>query len=377
MSSPVARVLWICGAGHLGGAERVSLTLLDALRRRGQAIEAVTRVGSPVTAAAQALEVPVHAVHLRGPARILGVLPLRRLLATRAADVALVTTVDEWVTACLALPCRAGPHLVLVRHMGLPLSAGVRTLAGRRARAVIAVSEAVRRALLAAPGIPPSRVHVIPNPVRFPVRTAVPGACLRSATRATLGLHAPGYWVGFFGGDAPAKGLHDVLAAVGAANRSVGPTNLLVGSPQPGGALVMPAHLRDRVHRLTDPERMADALTAVDLVVGATHRSLGEALPATLMEAMALGTPVVAYATGGVPEVLGTDGGSGQLVASDDVTALAAAVGALLADPARRDQLAAAALQRARTQFDPEVAAAAYAALWGDFRIVDRRSDPV
>jgi len=360
----VARLLWICGAGHLGGAERVTLTLLEALQRRGRSVTAVTRRGSPVTGAAHALDLPVLAMPLNGPARICGALPLRRLLSTPEPAIALVTTADEWVTTCLARPRTSAVALVLVRHMVLPLPARVCALAGRHADAVVAVSAAVRTGLLTNPGISPAQVHVIPNPVRFPTRDALPSADMRATARATLGLNAPGVWVGFFGGDAPAKGLADVLIAVAAANGAVGPTNLLVGGPTPMGAFSVPDALRDRVYRLDDPERMADAITAVDLVVAATHSSLGEALPATVMEAMALGTPVLAYATGGVDEVVGSDGGAGRLIPADDVTELSRVLTALLASPADRSRLATAALARTRQHFAPTVAAAAYEALF-------------
>ena len=80
-------------------------------------------------------------------------------------------------------------------------------------------------------------------------------------------------------------------------------------------------------------------------------------------ELMAAGLPVVAYAVGELPTVLGD---TGVLVPPGDERALATAVVALLNDPGRAAQLAAAARTRAQARFNwdrlAEIALAAYAA---------------
>lgn len=61
-----------------------------------------------------------------------------------------------------------------------------------------------------------------------------------------------------------------------------------------------------------------------------------------LIEAMALGTPVLATRAGG-PETFIDDGSNGFLAPADDAPALADAIATLLADPARRLSVRAAA----------------------------------
>jgi glycosyltransferase involved in cell wall biosynthesis len=70
--------------------------------------------------------------------------------------------------------------------------------------------------------------------------------------------------------------------------------------------------------------------------------SAWENLPHAAVEALAVGTPVVATAVGGVPEVV-RDGENGLLVPPNDPEALAAAMRALLGDDALRARLASAA----------------------------------
>ena len=81
---------------------------------------------------------------------------------------------------------------------------------------------------------------------------------------------------------------------------------------------------------------VAEAYAQADvLVVTSAHE--GFCVPVT--EAMAVGLPVVAYAQGALPEVLG---GAGVLVDSVDPYRLAATIADLLADPARGEELAEA-----------------------------------
>jgi glycosyltransferase involved in cell wall biosynthesis len=68
------------------------------------------------------------------------------------------------------------------------------------------------------------------------------------------------------------------------------------------------------------------------------HVSLTEGLPQVLLEAMAVGVPIVATAVGGVPAALG-HGQRGVLVPPADAGAAAAALERLAARPALREQL--------------------------------------
>ena len=101
-------------------------------------------------------------------------------------------------------------------------------------------------------------------------------------------------------------------------------------------------------------EEVFDTMEAADVVVSASVEAAdgdAEGIPVTLMEAMAIGVPVVATRTAGVPELV-TDGESGILVDQHDATALAAAVAGLLDDPDRARRLADGAARRVAESFD-------------------------
>jgi glycosyltransferase involved in cell wall biosynthesis len=82
----------------------------------------------------------------------------------------------------------------------------------------------------------------------------------------------------------------------------------------------------------------------------------GFSLPA--IEAMACGVAVVATTGGALPEVVGTDGETGLLVAPDDPGALAVGIARLLDDPALRARLGAAGRERVISRFTWQVTAA-------------------
>ncbi len=82
--------------------------------------------------------------------------------------------------------------------------------------------------------------------------------------------------------------------------------------------------------------------------------SLSEGLPVVLMEAMALGVPVLSTRIMGIPELI-EDGRSGLLVSPGRVDQVAAALERLLTDPELRARLAAGAREKVRSEFDVDV----------------------
>jgi glycosyltransferase involved in cell wall biosynthesis len=91
------------------------------------------------------------------------------------------------------------------------------------------------------------------------------------------------------------------------------------------------------------------ALFVAPCVVGSDGNRDG--LPTVLLEAMALGTPVVSTDVTGIPEILHHEQ-TGLMVAQNDAEALAAAMLRLVEDGALREQLALAARARIESDFD-------------------------
>lgn len=98
------------------------------------------------------------------------------------------------------------------------------------------------------------------------------------------------------------------------------------------------------IRREAAPAEVLSVMAAASIVVVPSLFPEPFGLVAT--EAMSVGTPVVASATGGLPEVLG-HGEAGVLVPPGDATSLREAVIGLLDDPGRRVELAARGRARA------------------------------
>lgn len=116
---------------------------------------------------------------------------------------------------------------------------------------------------------------------------------------------------------------------------------------------------RDLVALYLRGEIDAVVLPSVDLGDG-----LNEGIPVALIEAMAHGYPVVATATGGIPELLRD--GAGLLVPDKSPRALAEAILRLVGDEALRDNLAFQGRLRVETEFAVEQIARKLATLWGE-----------
>jgi glycosyltransferase involved in cell wall biosynthesis len=97
-----------------------------------------------------------------------------------------------------------------------------------------------------------------------------------------------------------------------------------------------------------------EVMAALDVLVLPSIRS--EATSQVIVQALAVGTPVVATAIGGSPEVI-RDGETGRLVPPNDAHALAAAIVAALRDPARARTMAGAgqAFVRERLSIDAQM----------------------
>ena len=83
------------------------------------------------------------------------------------------------------------------------------------------------------------------------------------------------------------------------------------------------------------------------------HDGDRDGIPNVLVEAMAMGIPVVATAVSAIPELI-EDGANGLLVPQRDVPALAGALERLLNDPALRGKLGHAGCETVRGSFDAE-----------------------
>ena len=183
-------------------------------------------------------------------------------------------------------------------------------------------------------GVDRARVSVLPNPAPEP-----PVLASREELRRGLGLDGP--TLAFAGRLGPQKALGVALDALA---RVEGVALVVAGDGEERESLEARAtelELGDRVRFLgaLPRDRVLELFAAADAAILC---SAWENFPHTVVEALAVGTPVIATDVGGVPEVV-TDGANGLLVPAGDAAALGAAIERFFADESLRERLRAAA----------------------------------
>ncbi|MFH1103912.1 MAG: glycosyltransferase [Actinomycetota bacterium] len=356
MSASPARPVKACHLIHdlgPGGAEHVLVDLASVAAEAGMEMSVVSMMPLGALRYPQRLReagVDVRSLELRawwdprGPRRLSG------LIADLVPDVLHSHLKHADVVAGRVAVGVGVPHvstLHVVEDQVVGLAARKRNLAARsrmRSAAVtIAVSDALRAWYLATFPERPDRVVTIRNGVPAPL---VFDETDRTAVRAELGIPPEAVVATMVGVVRPGKG-HDVLLRAAAHVDGVvfliagdGPEMATVrrlAAALPPGRVVLAGFWED-VSRL---------LAASDLVV---QPSRFDALPTTLIHALAAGIPAVASKVGGIPEIVAP--GTGMLVPPGDPDLLAAAVRSLAGDADARRWMGKAARERFDQEFD-------------------------
>jgi glycosyltransferase involved in cell wall biosynthesis len=223
----------------------------------------------------------------------------------------------------------------------------------------VLVPSAYLRELALGWGLRPARVSVIPNPA--PTLPTLPG---REEARRMLGVE--GFTLAAAGRLTRQKALGDALAAVA---RVDGVRLVLAGDGPERASLESRSRdlgLDGRVRFLGARPR-EDVLRLFRAADAALLTSAWENLPHGVLEALAVGTPVIATAVGGVPEVV-REGENGLPVSPGDVGALAEAIRRLATDDALRGALADAAADSVAELAEPRILARVVQAIEQDGR---------
>jgi N-acetyl-alpha-D-glucosaminyl L-malate synthase BshA len=190
-------------------------------------------------------------------------------------------------------------------------------------------------------------VTVIPNffAPRAPARS-------RESVRAELGLRPGEAMLLHTSNLRPVKRI-DLLLQAAAALHLPGSFKLVIlagGDFAAHAAEAARLGIADRIVVRENVTAIEDYLAAADCGLFTSEL---ESFCLSILEAMTFGCPSVAFAVGGIPEVV-EDGRTGVLLPFGDVTGMARAAEALLADPGRRDAMGAAAQARAAELFSAD-----------------------
>jgi len=367
------RVLFVHHVGCLSGAEHSLLALLEALDRERYALRACCPEG-PLPRRLAAAGAQVHTLPMarlrrsrdpfylmawlrrwrRATARIL------RVIRTDGADLVHANSTEAFLYAQRAGRRARVPVLWHVRDL-VPLSGLGRRLA-RRAAKVIAISDAVARHLVEEK-VPAEKIVRIYNGIDLETHRA-------RAQEEVPDLPGPGPVATLVAQLVPWKRHEDFLRAFQLASRK---------HPDLWGMLVGSDLFGDHPGYFTRLQSLCRSLGIADRIVFAGQRADVPAILArsallvhpaerepfgrVVLEAMALGTPVIAASSGGLPELV-ADGRTGLLVPVGRPDLLAEAMDRLLADRALARELGARAASAVAERFTARQTAAQVARVY-------------
>ncbi len=328
----------VTDSGTFAGAERHILDLALGLREKGGQVSLVCPGESPLASRAREESLSVIAMEKRDGFDSRAVRLLRSLLCKGGLDILHAHTGRTALWAAMAKCVSHRGKVIATQHDLPPAPTGRRGLNGMASRLghgwlnatlnhVIAVSDAVKHGALRRGPIRPGKISVIHNGIRDPDRSR-----LRSPLelRAQLGI-----------GNAPLlvctarlEPEEDIATLIRALQRLPDPRPFCVIAGEGSEQARLDTEIRCR--NLADCVRLAggqaDPLSLIHAADLFVLPSLAEPFGLAILEAMALGKPVIAMRAGGPPEIV-DEQSTGLLVAPENDDALARAIRTLLNAP--------------------------------------------
>jgi glycosyltransferase involved in cell wall biosynthesis len=369
---PGASIALLLESEGPGGAEFMVIQLAEELRKRGWSVcpVVVSRAAERTWLEDEFLRrefVPERPrLHRALDGRCL--LDLVRILRSRHVDVVHSHEFASAVYGAAAAALLRRPHVITLHGNHWMLDALRRRIALRwairRSRAAVAVSVPFRSDLERRLGLSPGRMRVvvngIPEPQGVPMRV-----------REELQLEPEETVILSVGRLAEIKG-HIVLLRAACHLSALAPGarwRVLIAGDGPERArlqtFIDEHDLGSRVQLLGFRSDVADLLAAAAVFV---MPSFSEGLPLAMLEAMFMGTAIIASDVGSMGDLL-QGGKAGQLVPPGDDQALAHSLARLLRDAESRTSQGDAARARARRDFTIGRMADEYEALYGHRRL--------
>jgi len=335
------------------GGEQQALYLMQGLLARGDTVHLVCRAGEPLAERAAAVGICTHPVHTRGELDPVAIARVVNILRAEHYNIVHAHTAHAHTLAVAALaacPARRRPACIVSRRVDfsihkLPLRLSLlkyRFLVDR----YIAISQCVRDVLVA-DGVPPQKIRVVYSAVDPGRYAGVSAAGLREE----LGIAGHGPILVNVAMLVDHKGQVYLLRALPEILR-VFPCAMcvIVGEGELRGALEAEARSLGVVDSVLFTGFRPDPLACIavgDVFLMTSHM---EGLCTSILDALALGVPVVATRAGGIPEII-QDGKNGLLAENRNPASIAAQTIRMLREPELRARCIAAGRQTIAGRF--------------------------
>ena len=329
------RILHIDSGREWRGGQRQVLLLADGLRRRSHDPVILAPPESPLLQRARDIGLKTEPLSMRYDWDVRASLLIRSRIHESHVDIVHAHDARSHAIARVALIGMSTPPLVVTRRVPFVPKAA-RLKYGNRVTRFIAVSRAVRDAMVAA-GIERRRIIVVHSGVENP-----PANLVARDWCSELKWPADTVICGVVGAMTVEKGVEDLASIAEALDDDARARAriLLLGGERLGRITIggLSAYSAGFV------EDIMPAMAGMNLL---WHPARAEGLGTAVIDAMAVGVPPVAFAVGGIAEVVENET-NGLLVEPGNITAFAQAAGRLITDEKLRASLACASRERAR-----------------------------
>ncbi|MGH7713136.1 MAG: glycosyltransferase family 4 protein [Gemmatimonadaceae bacterium] len=314
------------------GGQRQVYLLARGLREAGDEPLVAAYTDAPLIRRLRGAGVAASPVRMRADWDIVAARRLRALIRAWKPDVVHAHDARAHAIALAALIRRRQIPLIVTRRVTFVPKGRLKY--GKRVARFIAISRAVRDALQAG-GVDAARIDVVYSGVPAPVvQQPRDWRAERSWDRDHVVL-------GVVGAMTSEKGIH-LLADIANAVRSdvAARVRLVLLGGKAAGTDRIGQFDAYRAGFVYDPHA---AMAGLDMLL---HPSSAEGLGTALIDAMALGVPPIAFAVGGIPELV-VDGEDGVLVPPGDALTFARTIERLVTDTGLRELLASHGPSRA------------------------------
>jgi glycosyltransferase involved in cell wall biosynthesis len=352
------RIAFICFSASLGGLELTTVRLARDLKTRMADCLLVVPPGTLLAdqAVKNGLEVEFLDPKLKY-GDVLAAVRLARILCSRRIEIAiLMQSKDINVAAAAAL---AYPRLKLVYYQQMQSGVNKRDLLHTwmysKLSLWISLTNRMKQEVVEHTRVHEGMINVVP--LGRDTRLFDPNIYDQSEARKRYGFPQGRPIVGMVGRLDPQKGQEEFLRSMPLVLKRQRDVYFVIAGDETRGEEGYKKHLldlsdelgvKDHVRFLPFTENVPEFMAAIDLFI---LPSYGETYGLVLIEAMAMGKPVVATNAGGVPEIV-EDGRDGLLVPPRDEKALADAVVRLLGDASLRRSFSEQARKDAVERFD-------------------------
>ncbi len=296
------RILHTEASSGWGGQEIRILTESQVFARHGHELLIAADKDSQIAQKAPAYGIKVFPIQLKKK-RFADFFALRKLIQQQKPDVINChSSTDHWLSALARLTLKHKPAIVRTRHISTPVHRNkpTRWLYNKGAEAVMTTGVSIRELLISDGFVSEKSVFSVPTGIDTDIFMLGD----KRKQRELLNLPSEHYIFGICATLRSWKGHSDLIQAFDFLNNTNISLVIVGDGPQLDNLkkIVSETHFPQNIHLVGNQNNVLPYLQSMDCFVLPSYAN--EGVPQALLQAMAVGLPVISCPIGGIPEAL-------------------------------------------------------------------------